>query len=328
MSDLFNTHYLSNSGNYPNSLYSARIFGGQHQQDRMIADKKKSLDRAVLYGYQAAKVKKVNTNTSVRALINPNKVKQDYDDKIISIGFEHDFTVGDVFLWENTNTHWLIYLQDLTELAYFKGNIRRCQYQTFWLNENGEKKSTYLAVRGPVETKIQTIYKNNVGIDTPNYSLSILMPKNKDTLAYFKRYTKFYLSDADNEMKKTCWQVEATDSISTPGIIEVIATEDYSNVFLDDIANGIVDGLKEEPQDPTPNVVDIDGETFIKAKGTYTYKYLGEDTPIWEYDLKLPIKIIEQKDNYITLRWDTTYSGSFNLKCNNIIKTIVVDSLF
>jgi len=65
-----------------------------------------------------------------------------------------------VFEWENTNTHWLIYLQDLTELAYFRGDIRRCQYQVFWLNENGEKKSTYLTVRGPVETKIQTIYKS------------------------------------------------------------------------------------------------------------------------------------------------------------------------
>ena len=128
MNNLFNTHYLSNNGDYPDSLYSARIFGGLHQQDRMIVDKKKSLDRAVLYGYQAAKVKKVNTNNSVRALINPNKVKQDYDDKIISIGFEHNFSVGDVFLWENTNTHWLIYLQDLTELAYFKGDIRKCQY--------------------------------------------------------------------------------------------------------------------------------------------------------------------------------------------------------
>jgi len=153
------------------------------------------------------------------------------------------------------------------------------------------------------------------------------MPKNEDTLAYFKRYAKFYLPNTDSVTKKTCWQVEATDSISTPGIIEVIATEDYSNVFLDDIANGIVDGLKEEPQDPTPNV-DIEGETFIKAKRTYTYKYLGKDIPIWEYDLKLPIKIIEQKDNYITLKWDSNYRGQFDLQCNNIIKTIVVDSLF
>nr|DAP55701.1 MAG TPA: hypothetical protein [Caudoviricetes sp.] len=30
-------------------------------------------------------------------------------------------------------------------------------------------------------------------MDRPNYSLNILMPKNKDTLSYFRRYTKFYL---------------------------------------------------------------------------------------------------------------------------------------
>lgn len=28
----------------------------------------------------------------------------------------------------NTGTKWIIYLQDLTELAYFKGEIRRCNY--------------------------------------------------------------------------------------------------------------------------------------------------------------------------------------------------------
>jgi hypothetical protein len=46
----------------------------------------------------------------VKGLINPNKLKQDYDDKILSIGFEHDFHVGDIFKWCNTNTYWIIYL--------------------------------------------------------------------------------------------------------------------------------------------------------------------------------------------------------------------------
>ena len=38
------------------------------------------------------------------ALINPNKLKQDYDDKIISIGYEYGFKPGDVFEWANTGT--------------------------------------------------------------------------------------------------------------------------------------------------------------------------------------------------------------------------------
>jgi hypothetical protein len=80
----------------------------------------------------------------------------DYDDKILSVGFEHNFKCGDVFKWIGTNTYWLIYLQDLTELAYFRGDIRKCSYEIAWEDENG-KHSTYAAIRGPVETKIDYI---------------------------------------------------------------------------------------------------------------------------------------------------------------------------
>ena len=104
--------------------------GGNRQQERMIKDKRRSFDRAVWYSYQAAEVVRTDAENRkpVRALINPNKLKQDYDDKIISVGFEYDFKCGDVFEWLGTNTHWLIYLQDLTELAYFRGDIRKCSY--------------------------------------------------------------------------------------------------------------------------------------------------------------------------------------------------------
>jgi hypothetical protein len=43
-------------------------------------------------------------------LINPNAVKQDYDDKTISIDFSYGYSVGTIFEWVNTNTKWLIYL--------------------------------------------------------------------------------------------------------------------------------------------------------------------------------------------------------------------------
>jgi hypothetical protein len=60
--------------------------GGFSQQDRMIKDKRRSLDKATLYSYQAAWVKKqiydfepvmegVREADPVRALINPNKLK-------------------------------------------------------------------------------------------------------------------------------------------------------------------------------------------------------------------------------------------------------------
>ena len=183
-----------------------RQMGGNRQQERMIRDKRRSLDHAVWNSYQAAEVRKYGAANQkpIRALINPNKLKQDYDDKIISVGFEYGFEPGDVFEWINTESKWLIYLQDLTELAYFRGDIRKCRYEVSWNNEEGELCKTYLAVRGPVETDINFIQKNGISVDVPNHSLNILMPKNKDTLKYFKRYAKFYLQGLEEGDSQIC----------------------------------------------------------------------------------------------------------------------------
>lgn len=310
--------------------------GGFAQQDRMIRDKRRSLDKAMLYSYQGAWVKKhyydfeplmegVREADPVRALINPNKLKQDYDDKIISIGFEHDFQPGDVFEWCNTGTYWLIYLQDLTELAYFRGDIRKCSYEIEWTDEQGEKQRSFIAVRGPVETKINFIQKHGISIDNPNHTLNILMPKNKATLSYFKRYSKFYLQDND-----VCWRVTAVDSISTPGILEITAIEYYANETEDDIDNGIVGGMVKPIENPNTSQeeADIVGETFIKVKKTYAYSCAAGGQ--WYVDRKYPVVItVDPNDaTKIVLKWDSSYSGQFDLTCGDYSKTIIVESLF
>ena len=296
----------------------------------MIKDKRRSLDAAVWHSYQAAEVIKTDAEDRkpVRALINPNKLKADYDDKIISVGYEYNFKVGTVFEWLGTNTYWLVYLQDLTELAYFRGDIRKCTYQIAWEDEDGLH-STYAAVRGPVETKINFIQKHGVSVDVPNHSLSILMPKNEDTLSYFKRYKKFYLQGDD-----TCWRVEATDWISTPGILEVIAVEYYANETEDNIDNGIVGGLIEEIKDPNGEEVaeiDIVGDTFIKPKKSYQYTFSGTNSYTWYVDDKnYPIKLEYDNNDprIVNLTWTAGYSGQFVLHYGNYEKTIVVESLF
>lgn len=295
----------------------------------MIKDKRRSLDHAVWNSYQAAEVLRVDAKNRkpVRALINPNKLKQDYDDKILSIGYEYNFKPGDVFEWIGTNTHWIVYLQDLTELAYFRGDIRKCSYQIAWEDEDGIH-TTYAAVRGPVETKINFIQKHGISVDTPNHSLSILMPKNEYTINYFKRYSKFYLQGDD-----TCWRVEATDWISTPGILEVIAVEYYANETEDDIENGIVGGLIEpikDPNDGTLDEMDIIGETFIKVKKLYDYSFYGDGNYKWYVDPKYPVELITNPSNpkEVQLRWSSSYSGQFELLYGDFSKTIVVESLF
>ena len=310
-----------------------KAHGGNLQQERMIRDKRRSLDRAVWYSYQAAEILRVDAELRepVRALINPNKLKPDYDDKIISVGYEYNFKCGDVFEWIGTGTHWLIYLQDLTETAYFRGDIRKCSYEIAWEDKDG-KHSTYAAVRGPVETKINYIQKHQISVDTPNYSLNILMPRNEETLNYFKRYSKFYLQNQEAGAEKICWRVEAIDWISTPGILEVTAVEYYANEIEDDIDNGIVGGLvitKPNPNDPTIEEA-IVGETFIKPKKTYEYEFNGTTYQTWTVDKKYPVTLIVDPlcPQKVSVKWNSTYCGQFELTYGIYTKTIVVESLF
>ena len=330
------------------------VRGGFPQQERMIRDKRKTLDKATLYSYQAALVRKCipedvelmegqRRDLPVRALINPDKTKFDYDDKIISIGFEHDFRPGDVFEWCRTNSYWLITLQDLNEIAYFRAEIRRCDYQIEWLDDEGNLKKTFAAVRGPVETKIDYIQKHQISVDNPNYSLHIYMPRNEDTMKAFRRYSKFYLKDADADDNKICWRVEATDSISTKGILEITAVEYYANETEDDVDNGLVGAFigKIDPNVIEDDVANIIGETFIKPKIEYVY-YASTLDNSFKWYLKsscVPVKISaftdEEGHPAVKVIWNSSYSGQFDIwygteqnAFQNCTKTIVVESLF
>lgn len=329
--------------------------GGFAQQQRMIKDKRHSLDQATKYSYQAAWVRKCaatevetkkekNILPPVRALMNPNKLKQDYDDKVISIGFEHKFNCGDVFEWCNTGTYWLIYLQDLDELAYFRGDVRRCTYQIPFMMDD-ELNVVYVANRGPVETKIDYIQKHTTSVDNPNYSLNLLIPKNEKTLKFFKRYQKFYIWPEGGSVYDTCWRVEAVNNISMTGVIEVNAVEYYANEFTDDRDAGLADVFKMpdpilkrkiiDKNEDNNKILNIVGETFIKPKKEYDFNLnIKNIRGIWKIEGNdVPVRIISEGINdkgfsTIKLKWDSTYSGQFDLVYGTSRKTIVVESLF
>lgn len=340
-------HYYSSTIDNANLMANQlQVRGGLPQQERMIRDKRKALDHATKFSYQAVRIKKIQEgdnsgdevlrSPTVRALINPNKIKFDYDDKIVSVGFEHGFSVGDVFEWERTNSYWLIYLQDLDEIAYFRGSIRRCSYQIKWVDEEGNEHSTYAAVRGPVETKINDFREHRIAFNEPNYSLDLYIPKNDATMKQFVRYAKFYLQDTMEPDSRICWRVEATDSISTPGILEVVAVEYYADKFEDDIDNGLVGTLATIPEDPNPDrsraVIFIAGDTFIKPKKEYVYTLGIASTQEWTVDRKYPVRLEPFTDEKgyacVKVKWTSTYSGSFDLCIGNYKKSIVVESLF
>ena len=304
--------------------------GGIAQEDRMIKDKYKAFLHSLLYSYQGANVKmtealnrEADDSIIYRALINPNKVKQDYDDKILSIDYNTNFYLGDVFEWAGTKTHWLIYLQELTEDAYFRGHIRRCKYQIKFKDEDGNECATWAAVRGPTETDINSIQKNQIRIDTPNWGLNILMPLTDKTLKAFDRYSEFLFAGK-------CWQVQAVDSISMKNILEVNAKEHYIDRDTDDTENELKNGLVIEPSNPTPDSL-IQGETFIKPQiaEVYTAPVAGGQ---WKVLENCPVCIRKMTDTSVEVTWRKSVSGQFTLQWSKDDitdnKVIVVESLF
>lgn len=316
--------------------------GGIKQEDRMIKDKFKSFEKALIYSYQGCDVRLaqkcsgelVDNATTYRALINPDKLKQDYDNKIISIQ-DGVLSLGDVFEWVNTNTHWLIYLEQSTEDAYFRGEIRLCKYSINFKDEDGIERKVWASIRGPVETQIDSIQKNQVRIDRPNLSLNILVPYNKYTKKLFNRYSEFIFDGK-------CWKVQAFDDISMTkmtenqksGVLEVNAEEFFIDRDTDDMNKELKNGLVIAPIDPTPDS-EIIGETFIKPKIAEFYEFA--DGGVWRAELhcgeKAPVSIELYKDStQVKVTWLKSVHGQFDLICNyngiDYRKTIVVETLF
>ncbi len=312
--------------------------GGLDQESRMIKGKWWTLQRALKYSYQSCTVQKVQPFDKLlsldslsidekfspyRALINPDKVKQDYDDKILSIDYDSNYNPGDVFTWKNTDTYWIIYTQELTEDAYFRGEIRRCRYVINFRDKDGNEYSTWAAIRGPVETQINSIQKNQERIDRPNLSLNILIPRNEHTLCAFDRYEEFLFAGR-------CWRVEASDSISMSNIIEINAEEDYINRDTDDIEKELKNGRIKitKPTIDSP----IRGEGYIIPLVPEIYEVDEEGGEWYIAEKDAPVTICERTVTSAKVTWNKMVKGDFTLqwvkgdKC--LEKPIKVNSLY
>lgn len=292
----------------------------------MVLDKLKTFHRVLLYSYQAGWIKKDEDGAEwVRALINPDRVKFDYDEKIVSVDNRANFKCGDTFEWpKESGTHWIILKQEMTELAYFRANVRRCLEITAFDPEIGENVSQWCAVRGPVETKINTIQKAGIVADVPNLTLDIYMVNTEQNRRLFERYQNF-------EFAGRFWKVQAPDSISTPGILEIVAEEDYDCNHEERLIE------IKDPNPPVPkNTNYIIGESFVKPLDTVTFtpKIAVEG---WKWSITLPADANKEiddvleysvKNSSIEVTWYATFQGSYILHYGPLEKTVVAESLF
>ena len=157
-----------------------------------------------------------------QALINDDNTKPDYDKRFISIDYQAQLQPGDVVECVDHNTHWMIYLQDLVEIAYFKSEIVRCRYQ---IEINDEEYWIYF--QGPVETALRWNLQKDINWNDLNFSGTIYIQKTDETKEYFNRFTKLKIDGHT-------WQVKVVDTLTVPGIIE-LEVEEYFDSLTDDL---------------------------------------------------------------------------------------------
>ena len=295
-------------------LLNARLqYQGGNQEQRFINDKLRGLKRALLQSYQAATAM-LSDGKEFRCLINPDKNKPAYDNKILSIPYkdiclniprvgkmtqgqiEIEIKTGDTFTWKETDTHWLVYLEYIEEDAYFRSEIRRCDQEI-----NINQKSYWVYIRGPVETSIEWNQKAGVEWNNLNYSLVMYVTADDNTNEYFKRFQTIKILDPRNNTNKT-WQVVGVDPYYGDGILQIFLDEYFENSIADTVA---LENLQNNDQE---NNIDetsiyISGPTEVKQYSKAYYKInntengkwyikIGEQEKYLDYDLPiLPLQM-------------------------------------
>lgn len=196
---------------------AARVqYAGGDQIGRMNKQKLKSLQWALKNDYNSRMIKTPN-KSAIPCLINTGNLKSDYDKKYISVEFSSGLEAGDTFEVLDDGTHWMIYLPILTETAYLRSEIIRCRYQ---LEIDGDLYWIYF--QGPTETDLRWFLKNQININELNLSGTIYIKNDEKTKHFFKRFTHIKI---DGHV----WEVQVTDPITVPGILELEVQEYYDN---------------------------------------------------------------------------------------------------
>ena len=279
--------------------------GGRTAESRFQTDKLQTLKKALLYSYQAETMI-LQDGREFRCLINPDKLKNDYDNKILSVPFKDiclnseflgipsslaeeaiNINVGDVFTWKETDTKWLVYLRYLNEDAYFRAEIRKCD-SILTIDGN----DYYAYVRGPVETTIRWNQKSKITWNDINYSAIAYVGVNEDT-SKLKRFSKVKLNGQSYEVK-------AINRETTGGIMILQLGEDYTN------------SLEENNVSTEESNNKIKGDSVAYTYDVRNYYVEGESNGIWKLSND-KARILSSTDTTVSIEFITSKKGQVDL---------------
>lgn len=244
-----------------------------------------------------------------RCLINPSRLTEQFDKKILSIDFASGVQEGTIFWWDRTKKYWMINLQQHTEEAYFRGSITRADYE---IEIDGKH---YLAIaRGPVEQTTDWQIKHQIIFNNLNYSLVLQVVKNSQTVNFFSRHqkVKIKLSYPDVDTGETVeefhnWRVAATDKYSSDHLIDVYLKEDNDNEMEDN---------KKEPKEEriVEDNLYIDGPLTVYGYDTnIVYSVAGRGSGDWEISTTSLAKITDKTEDTCVIDILTGKPANFTL---------------
>ena len=285
---------------------------GGDAEGRMRMGKLRSLKKALLYSYQAATAV-LQDGRKFKCLMNPDKNKADYTTNTISIPYEDvclgmygedlepivettsegvqqiGMKPGDVFMWLETETYWLVTLEHMQEDAYFRAEVYRCDEQ-IEINEN----SYWVAIKDPSKLGLEWHQKKGIVYNSLNYSRILYISKNEETSAFFHRHQKLKIN-GDN------WKVSGVSPYYGDNIIEVALEEDFNNSVADAVA-------AEEKPEPEPSL--IEGPNEVNPYDTVKYS-IPTAGGTWKVDTN---KVrLAADNNSVTIDIVTGKSGEFKL---------------
>lgn len=309
--------------------------GGTSQQSRMIEDKLKSLKKAYLYSYQGGTTIIIQQNDEelhFRCLMNPDKISFEANKMMLSIPFEDicinkptlgviqvPISCGDTFIWAETHTKWLVTLQHLTELAYFRADVRKCfphpleiDGTKYWFSSLGEN-----------EEILEWNKHNLQEWNKLNYTRTLYLKRNEQTLNYFKRFKIIKIPNIQGELES--WEVQAVNPNSTDDVLIVHIKEYFENRF-DDL-NVEIQNKQQENNELNEDLVTYPYEKIcitIKEIENAKFNILNATK-----GLQFELKVQKNNDGTLTLLVNllTGNTGSFDVTYNDtIIRHVVIKS--
>ena len=300
----------------------------------------------------------VNSEPLFRCLINHDKLKVDYQDKIISIPFsqppvgsresiETDFHNGTVFKWVHGNkeewtpdTYWIVYMQYSEQTAYFRAEIRKAdeQIEIITIDDEGNENTVKYRgwMTGPNETTALWNVKKGVVWNDMNYTKLLYITKDEDTLAFFQRFDRIIINGKP-------WQVQAyNESYSTnkngdteSGIIRVALKETYTNT--PQFVRETLQKLDQKDAaaldyDTLHTQARIDGPTTAAPYDILTYSVKNvEEEAEWQISNPSIAKIISKSEDGKTIKVsilsDISVKEGFNISYGNLMINVPIVSL-